>query len=49
MSILIEMYCILLIINSIVFSAVDNNSLQFNPIRGGGGERIPPPLLFFFV
>ena len=29
MSILIEMYCILLIINSIVFSAVDNNSLQF--------------------
>ena len=29
MSILIEMYCISLIINSIVFSAVDNNSLQF--------------------
>ena len=29
MSIFIEMYCILLIINSIVFSAVHNNSLQF--------------------
>ena len=29
MSIFIEMYCILLIISSIVFSAVDNNSLQF--------------------
>ena len=29
MSIFIEMYCILLIISSIVFSAVDNKSLQF--------------------
>ena len=29
MIIFIEMYCILLIINSIVFSAVDYNSLQF--------------------
>ena len=29
MNIFIEMYCISLIISSIVFSAVDNNAFQF--------------------